>query len=92
MRKLKAQLSELPSSAIAVVVLVIIVSMGVLVLAGMNSSTTNADAQAVIGKGIDAMGTYGDWFTTIVLVVIAGVIIAIVIGVFAFRRMSGGRS
>ena len=89
MQKLKGQLQELPSSAIAVVVLVIVVSMGVLILAGMNASTTNPEAQTVIGKGITVLGVYGDWFSTIVLVVIAVVILALITGFFAYRHYAG---
>jgi hypothetical protein len=83
--RFKGQLSELPAAAISIVVLVIVVSMGILVLAGMNNSTTNTAAQTVIGKGMTGLGTFGDWFSTIIIVIIAVVILALVMGFFAMR-------
>ena len=90
-KKLKGQLADLPASAISIVVLVIVVAMGVLILAGMNSSTTNTDAQTLIGKGVTGLSTYGDWFTTIILVIISVVILALIMGFFALRG-KGGRA
>lgn len=91
-KKRKGQLSALPSSAITMVSLVIIVAMGVLILVGMNSSTTNEDANEIIGEGITAMGTYGDWFTTIVIVIIGVAILGLVALFFAMRRGGLGRA
>ena len=88
-QKLKGQLNALPAAAITMVVIVIVVSMGVLILVGMNDSTTDDDASDNIDAGIEAMGTFSDWYTTIVIVVIAVVILGLVLGFFALRGKGG---
>ena len=92
--KLKGQLADLPGTAILMVVLAIVVGMGVLILVGMNGSTEDADAAAVLESGIDAMGQYGDWFETIVIVIIAVAILGLVLGAFMLKtaRGRGGRA
>ena len=52
----------------------------------MNNSTTNTQAQSVITKGMTGLGTFGDWFSTIIIVIIAVVILALVMGFFAMRN------
>jgi len=90
--KRKGSLNDLPTSAIMIGGLVITVSMVVLVLIGMNGSTTVASANTIIGKGITAMGTYADWFGTIVIVIIAVVILGLIGGFYMVGRGHGGRS
>lgn len=92
--RLKGQmtLNILPIAALSIVVFIMITALGTLILAGMNGSTDNADAQAVIDEGIDSMSDFAGWATTFVPVIAAGVIISLVFGLFMFRRYGGGRA
>jgi uncharacterized protein involved in cysteine biosynthesis len=90
--KLKGSLQDLPTSAIMIGGLVITVGMVVLVLVGMNGSTTNYAANQIISKGVTAMGTYGDWFGTIVIVIIAVVILGLIGGFYLLKGGRGGRA
>ena len=80
------QLAGLQYAAIAIVVLVIVVSIGAQILGQIQSTQSNTSTEYnVTGKGISAMSTFGDWFAIIVIVVIAVVIISLLLGAFAFR-------
>lgn len=89
-KKFQGQLAELPSSAISMGVLVIVVAMVVLILVGMNGSTTEAAANDIITEGITGISVYGDWFNTLVLVVIGIVVLGLVMGFFYIRSKRGG--
>ena len=69
-KKFKGQLANMPDAALYMVILTIVVAMGVLILVGMNDSTTDTSATEILGEGITGLGVFGDWFSTIVLVVI----------------------
>lgn len=88
-KKLKGQLADMPNAALYVVILTIVVAMGVLILVGMNDSTTDSDASEILGEGITGLGVFGDWFSTIVLVVIAVVILGLVMTFFLLRKRGG---
>lgn len=87
--KRKGQLNALPTAAISIVVFIIVVSLGSLILVGMNDSTTNTDAQDILGEGVTAMSDFSGWTGTLVVVIVAAVILAIVTGLFWQRRMGG---
>jgi hypothetical protein len=77
--------------ALALVVLSIIVGMGAKVLQNMASQeTTNTVTNQTLFYGLSAMSTFGTWFNTIVIIVIAVVIIALI--VVGFRGASEGQA
>lgn len=88
-RKRKGQLQALPGAALSVGLLAMIVAVVAIVLVAFNGSTTVEAANTVIGDAITAMGTFGDWFSTIVIIVIAVVVLGLVMGFFMYRRASG---
>jgi len=74
---LKAQMagvSSLTPLALAIVSLAIVVGVGVIVLAEMDTAVTDANASSVLTTAIDAMQTFADFFTVIVIIGIAAVI------------------
>lgn len=69
--------SQLGPMALAVVSLAIIVGIGAIVLAELGSLsvvTNSTTADSTIQAGQDALGTFGDFFTVIVVVGVAAVI------------------
>lgn len=85
-KRMKGQLADLPAGAMALGIFFIILAVVVLVLAGMNGSTTNTDAQSVLSTGITAVSGFADWGATFVVIIAAGVILALVMGYFYFGR------
>lgn len=83
--KLKGQLGQLPTIAMALVMFMIFAGLGVLILAGMNDSTTNTDAQGVFESGITSLSDLVGWAPVIVVVVAAVVIISLL----GYFRSSG---
>ena len=77
--------------ALAIVSLAIIIGVGAVVLAeiqGVDVVDSEGTAYDTIGAGLDALSTFGDFFTVIVVVGVAAVIF-LLLG--ALRR-AGGRS
>lgn len=87
----KGQLNQLPIAAVSIGVFFMIVGLVVLILVGMNGTTEDADASAVLETGIDAVAGFADWGEIFVVVVAAGVVISLIFGYFYFRAR-GGRS
>ena len=86
---MKGNLAALQTSALAVVVLVIIVAVGAQILGQIRTTqTVNTTEYNVTNKGLDAMKTYGDWFTIIVIIIVAVVIIVLLTR--GFGRLAGG--
>lgn len=82
-----AGVSSLTPLALAVVSLAIVVGIGVIVLAEMDSAVNNSDAQSVLTTAIDSMQTFADFFTVIVIIGIAAVLFLLLRTV---RRAGGG--
>lgn len=74
--------------ALAIVSLAIIVGVGSIVLGEMSTTVDNAEATTVLDTGIDALQTFSDFFTVIVVIGVAAVLF-ILLG--AVRR-AGGQS
>ena len=87
MTKLKGQaLGGLSNSAIAVLLLILVVAVGATVLQTIQGTqTTDAADYNITGQGLSALSTYGDFFSVIVVVVV----FAVIIGLFAFFSMRG---
>lgn len=83
--KLKGQtVSGLQGSALAVVVLIIIVAVGATVLAEVQGTQTVNDSDYnVTDQGLEALLTYSDWFEILVIVLIATVVIGLLVRSFA---------
>jgi hypothetical protein len=78
--------SGLTALAIAMVILVIIVAVGARILDTVQQAqTANSTADNLTKKGLLGLAEFGNWFTIIVLVGIAGVIIAFVVRAFVQR-------
>jgi hypothetical protein len=90
-KKRKGVFEGLSNAALSMVILVIIVSIGVLILAEFNATTSTPAANTVIGQGLDALGTFGDFFDLIVVAIIGiALFILILAGLARFR--GGGDS
>jgi len=88
---MKRAVDQLGPMALAVVSLAIIIGIGAIVLAELGSLsvvTNSSTADNTIQAGQDALGTFGDFFTVIVVVGVAAVIF-LLLG--ALKR-AGGRS
>lgn len=87
----KGQMSGVDSLgplALAVVSLAIIVGIGSIVLAEMNSAVNNTDAESVLNTGIDALSTFSDFFTVIVVIGVAAVLFLLLRAVRGAGRMA----
>lgn len=84
-------LNSLTGSALALVVLVIVVAIGAQILGEIqDTQTVNSTEYNVTGDGMSALADYADWFSTIVTIIIAVVIIGLIIGAFATTRRGSG--
>jgi len=86
---MKRAVDQLGPMALAIVSLAIIVGIGAIVLAELGTLdvvTNSSTASDTIGAGESALGTFGDFFTVIVVVGVAAVIF-LLLG--ALRRAGG---
>ena len=79
--KMKGQsLASLQAAALAMVVLVIVITVGAQILGEIKASQTdNTTEYNTTEAGQEAMKEFSDWFTIIVLVLIAVVIISLLV-------------
>lgn len=83
----KGQLQDLSRGAIAVLVFILIVSIGALILSQVQDTQTNGSiAFNTTGQGLTAIGLFGSFTSVIVLVVVAAVILALI--AVAFRSFA----
>lgn len=79
-------LGGLSSSAIAVLVLILVVAVGATVLQTIRGTQTeNASDYNVTTAGLTSLVTYSDFFSVIVVIVV----FAVIIGLFAFFTLRG---
>jgi len=83
--------SDLAPLAIVFVVLTVTVGMGALILAEMNETVTDSSATTVLEDGLNAVQDFSGWFSILVIVVIAAVIIGIVLRYFSGLGGKAGR-
>ena len=70
---------SLADGALALLVLVFIVSVGAKILMTIQGTqTANAWDYNVTGQGLSAFSTFGQWFSTIAIVIVAVVIIGLI--------------
>lgn len=76
----------LSNSAIAVILLILVVAVGATILQTVRSTQTAANYDFnVTTRGLSALVTYGDFFSVIVVVTV----FAVIIGLFAFFTLRG---
>lgn len=74
---------DLTNGAIAIVVLAMVVGAGLIALNGFQGSlTSGTSAYNTVGSFITGLGEFGNWPTTIIIIVIVAVILSLVM-VFA---------
>ncbi len=79
-------LGGLSNSAIAVLLLILVVAVGATVLQTIRGTqTADAHDYNITTAGLTALGTYSDFFSVIVVVVV----FAVIIGLFAFFTLRG---
>lgn len=82
----KGQLQNLSAGALALVSVAVLVGFGALILAELSAdSSITGTSQSVIDNGTEAMATFGKFTPLIALVIVAGVILGIILAVFARR-------
>lgn len=60
--------------ALAIVSLAIIVGVGSIVLGEMSETVNDTEAEGVLDTGVQALGTFADFFTVIVVIGVAAVL------------------
>ena len=90
--KKKGIFEGLSNAALALVILTITVGLGALILdAFQNVTDSGSTAYTVIGKGITALSTFGDFFNLIVIAIVGvALFILILAGLSRFRGGKGG--
>lgn len=90
-RKGQLSIGDIGPIALSLGVAVIVISVVSMILSNMQANvneTSEAEAYSVLTKGLEAMGTFGDWFNIIVIVAVAAIILGLVL---LFRgTFSGG--
>lgn len=72
-------LNQILPAALIIVTAIIGVSVGAQVLGQIQASQTADTAEYnITGKGLTALGQFGDWFSVVVIVVIAVIVIGLV--------------
>ncbi len=81
-------LGGLSNSAIAVIILVLVVSIGATILQTVQDTQTSPNADFnITASGLASLQTYADFFSVIVVIVV----FAVIIGLFALFTFRGGR-
>lgn len=93
-RKRKGIFEGLSNSALAFVILVITVSIGAMILAQFQNVTNATDpdgpAVLIIGQGLTGLGTYGNFFTLIVVAIVGVALFILILAGLSRFRTSGG--
>ena len=81
---------DLGDMALQIVILGIIVSIGATVLIGVrDTSTSGTIAYNVSNDAATGLGEYGNWFSIIIIVSIAAVILALIFSAFGGKGSTG---
>ena len=91
--KYKTNAVDLTDLAVGIVVLGIVVSIGATILINIrDTNTVNGTAYNLSEDAALGLAEYGNWFTIIVIVGIAAVILALIFMAFGRRGGGGGRT
>ena len=89
--ELKKSAVDLTDLAIGIVVLGIVVSIGATILLNVRDTNTENDtAYNLSNSAATGLAEYGNWFTIIVIVGVASVILSLIFMAFGGNRGSGG--
>ncbi len=89
--QLKSSAVDLTELAVGIVVLGVVVSVGATVLINVrDTNTADTAAWNVSDAAAVGLAEYGNWFTILVIVGIAAVVLSLIF--MAFRRPGGGGS
>ena len=90
-------LTDIPNIVLILIIIGIVLAFGAMFLVEMRDvadahADTNSSRTTVLGimnDSLEGLETLGEWQPTIAVAVIIAVALAIVIGLFAFRRQGG---
>ena len=92
-KKFKGQaigLGDVPNIVLILIIIGIVLSFGAMFQTEMAGQTdSGSEALGIINDSLEGLETIGEWQPTIAVAVIIAVALAIVIGLFAFRK--GGK-
>jgi len=98
-KKMKGQavsLGDVPGLIIILVIIGVVLAFGALFMVEMRETADEQNLTyqdsiiGIVNDSIEGLETVGDWQPTIAVAVIIAVALAIVIGLFAFRKSGGG--
>jgi branched-subunit amino acid ABC-type transport system permease component len=76
--------------ALTLGIAIIVIAVVAMILSNMRDQVNNTStAYTIIGKGLDALNVFGDWFGIIVIVAVAAIILGLVM---LFRTTASGRA
>ena len=88
----KGQLAGLPIAIISLVVTIIVFVLGLVIIQELrDTQTAGSEAYSAANESLIAVGSFADFIPIIVIAIAAGVVVAIVLGSFAFRSESKAR-
>jgi DNA-binding transcriptional regulator of glucitol operon len=73
--------------ALSLTVSIIIVAVAALILAQLRTGSTNVNFTSVVDLGLAAIGSFANWFSIMVVVIVAVIILSLVM---LLRGRSGG--
>ncbi len=83
----KGQVAEMPAQVLTFVVATIIIAVGGLVLGGIRDTlTVNSSEFNSTSDGLLGITKFSEFLPTIAIVLVSAILIAIVVGAFAFFR------
>lgn len=82
----KGQLAGLPVAIISLVVTIIVFVLGLVIVQELrDTQATTTEAYSAANSSLVGLGDFADFIPIIVIAIAAGVVVAIVLGSFAFR-------
>lgn len=85
------KLQDIPDVVIIFGLIAITLGMVTLALAGMQNQTdASSDAYTILGEGIDAVGVFSDWQSTLAIIIVTVIIIGLILSAFYFGKGKGG--
>jgi len=83
----KGQLAGLPIAIISLVVTIIVFVLGLVIVQELrDTQAVGTEAYTAANSSLTGLGDFADFVPIIVIAIAAGVVVAIVLGSFAFRQ------
>ena len=80
------QLTDLPKSGIAFVIIAVVISVGATILSSLQVTQTNDVSRNITANGNSGLSTLASWLPTIALVVAAAVVLGSLMAYFSFKE------